>query len=168
MQGFGIRSAKAINRAVRRRGAVYAERSFRPIWIGAGGPSPAASVLLETLAAAGAEGLKAADYRVAPLAGAGRRKTPASEAELDLALSAALVRYGTDLQAGRAVPKDFDAELFVHQRDVDGRALLRDAAAAGNLGPICGACRRPIRPMFSCGARWPNTVGSSRKAAGRG
>jgi len=114
--------------------AAYTERAFRPIWFDAGGLLPTASILLEVLGNAGAEGLNSADYKLLPPAGAGRRRASNADANLDLSLSAALIRYGIDLQSGRAAPKDVDAELFVYQRAVDGQALLRDAGATGNLG----------------------------------
>lgn len=61
------------------------------------------------------QGLRPADYALPDA------DTPDG---LDRAVSRTLLRYLTDLQAGRVAPKKVDPALFVFQREVDGPALL--------------------------------------------
>lgn len=67
------------------------------------------------------QGLRPADYAL-PV-------TDTPEA-LDDAVSRVLLRYLTDLQAGRVTPKKADPDLFVFQREVDGLTLLNAVHAA--------------------------------------
>jgi len=69
------------------------------------------------------EGLSPDDYVVPETA------TPR---HLDRAITAALINYLVDLQAGRVAPQRVDPDLFVFRRDVDAQALLETVAAASD------------------------------------
>jgi murein L,D-transpeptidase YcbB/YkuD len=77
---------------------LYAARGFRPIWIDAVGPTPAAFILAARLARAREDGLDPADYARRDLRRALlRTRSPSEQAGLELKLSQAYGRYAVDL-----------------------------------------------------------------------
>lgn len=79
------------------------------------------AAVVRVLERAERQGLSPADYTL-----------PAADSpeSLDQAVSRSLLRYLTDLQAGRVAPKKVDPDLFVFPRDVDGPTLLEAVHAA--------------------------------------
>jgi murein L,D-transpeptidase YcbB/YkuD len=79
--------------------ALYAKRSFQPLWVDAAGPTPAAYVLAARLRRARDDGLDPQDYGVAALTNAlhGAR-TAQAQADLELALSRAYGRFAVDVR----------------------------------------------------------------------
>lgn len=124
-------AGRRLNREV--LAALYRARDFAPLWIEAKGATHNATTLFDVLSAAEAEGLNPADYGPDAIRQRLADADPARLAELELLLSSGLVRYGTDLQAGRLAPKKVDPSLFVYVRDVDPLALLESAGAAPDL-----------------------------------
>lgn len=79
------------------------------------------AAVMRVLGRAGRQGLDADDYALPDV------DTPQA---LDRSVTRALLRYLTDLQAGRVGPRDADPDLFVFRRDVDGPALLAAVEAS--------------------------------------
>ena len=102
-------------------------------WFDAGGQlSPLAREASATLAAAAADGLDPADYRVDPADG-------------DAALQAAFLRYLRHLHLGRIRPKDLGFRVdngAETERDIELR--LQAAVAAGRLQPLVAEMTPPL------------------------
>lgn len=122
---------------------LYQARNYAPLWIGPAGLSADGRQAIAILAAAGEEGLPAQHYGVpqAPDAHA----PEASKADFDIALTAALLRYATDLRWGAFRPEQLfdDAEMA---RDTDDVAAgLFRAAAGGNAAAYLRGLAPPLR-----------------------
>ncbi|SDG42349.1 L,D-transpeptidase family protein [Thalassobaculum litoreum] len=96
------------------------------------------AAVVRVLERAERQGLRPADFTL-----------PAADSpeSLDQAVSRTLLRYLTDLQAGRVAPKKVDPELFVFPRDVDGLALL-DAVHAAPETAKAMADLAPGNPIY--------------------
>ena len=94
--------------------------------------------VVRVLSRAERQGLRPSDYALA------QAGTPEG---LDRAVSIALLRYLTDLQAGRVAPKKVDPALFVFQREVDGPALL-DAVLSSSEPAKVMADLAPGNPVY--------------------
>lgn len=106
--------------------ALYEPEQFRPMWLGT--KSSHAHLLLDTFVNAEEEGLEPSDYAVQDLRD--RLDAPgdaAHMAETDVLLSAAALRYMSDMAVGRVVPGKIDPELLIIRQKVDVLPLLRDA-----------------------------------------
>ncbi len=107
----------------------YAARGYRPAW----SPIELAEQLLATVARAGDEGLRPADYHKATLAqlleAARKGASPAKLAELELVASDAFLGYARHLLAGRLDPKVVDKDWVLTPRSRDLVALLNEALA---------------------------------------
>lgn len=114
----------------------YAERANAPMWSGEDLAFSRAALLVARLENAGAEGLEAGDYAAAVTAWQARSAMPdvREAARLELMLSAATVRYVTDLAFGRIDPSTVSEELFALPRRPDAVNLLWDVAAVSNVG----------------------------------
>ncbi len=103
----------------------YRSRSFTPAWTAPGIASPRASELLLALEQASGEGLDPSNYPVGGLAARLDRidrRGPVPEEEtfgLDLALSHAFLRYGTDLARGRLGPGGTEPGWHITPRAVE-------------------------------------------------
>lgn len=147
--------------AVEAVGAVEAFHAARPeklVWLEDGAPAtPNTHGLAVRAALQGAdrEGLEPADYGIPAAA------TPQA---LDRAMTATLLEYLTDLQAGRVAPRNADPDLFVYQRDVDGLRLLE--AVAGSADPARTiADLAPANPVYR---RLRRLLSEYRRLAGAG
>lgn len=104
--------------------AFHAARAGTLVWV-EDGDEPSLTVrgalVDRALSRAGREGLNPNDYALS---------YANSGAELDRAVTTALLRYLTDLQTGRVAPRKADPDLFVFRRDVDGLTLLNTVADA--------------------------------------
>src|SRR2546423_1824739 len=94
----------------------YAPRGFEPAWVANGKPTSQALGVIALLDAADAKGINAVDYdatrwpaRIAALP----RANPDAVARFDLALSASLMRYISDLHIGRINPRNLRFELDI-------------------------------------------------------
>ena len=105
----------------------YEERGFLPAWTTADTPvglSARGRVVTEFLGHAKREGLDPEVYKL---------PAQATWAETEIALSALLLRYATDLQTGRAGPEKIDPELFITRDSTDRVGILRNAATVSDL-----------------------------------
>jgi murein L,D-transpeptidase YcbB/YkuD len=142
---------------------VYADRGYAPMWTGEQGLRLGAATLVEAFLRAGDDGLEPDEYLPRRSAGG----APSSAADLAMAeveLSAALVRYATDLKVGRLEPTRTDSQGTVLRKEIDAAAILRDAATAGDLG----AYLRGLAPSNSLYAGMRRSLIEYRRAAARG
>lgn len=97
----------------------YAPRGYAPAWVANGRPTPQALAVIALLDAADAKGVNAVDYdatrwpeRIAALP----RANPDGVARFDLALSASVMRYISDLHIGRINPRNLRFELDIETK----------------------------------------------------
>jgi murein L,D-transpeptidase YcbB/YkuD len=129
---------------------VYAADGNQPLWTPEGTLTPQARALLEALAQADRYGLRTEDYDAGPLqqlavavqSGAGGRE--AQLARLDTHLSAAGLRFISDLHFGRVDPQAAGFKLQEPREPFDlGQALVSLAAATDEEGAITA-----VEPVF--------------------
>jgi murein L,D-transpeptidase YcbB/YkuD len=108
----------------------YANRAFKPIWLGEdGSPNEAARVLVTVLKSAGDHALPAAKYKGATL----EARLTAGSPELEAELSAAFVEYAQDVGFGLLEPRGVDRELHIYPEPTDAGILIGQAAKATNM-----------------------------------
>lgn len=116
----GVSAAASEQEAVE---AFYAERESETVWTEESGASvlnPMGEIVVQVMAQADRDGLEVDAYRV--------DLSSDNRATLDRSITRTLVRYLTDLQAGRVEPRKADPDLFVYARDVDALAALNSIA----------------------------------------
>lgn len=111
--------------------SVYAERGYRPLWLGDNLQSGKAGRLLAALADAGEHGLPVARYNLQSLrklvkAGEGGDATAIAAAET--ALTRAFITYATDLARGVIDPQEIMDQSRIERDVIDPARLLRMAA----------------------------------------
>ena len=114
----------------------YAQRSYAPAWVERRGVSEAGEELLETLSAAGEQGLDPADYRTEALAASieafrERRDDDAERARraaaLDADLTFAFLTLASHIGNGRIRPEDAGISWHITPRELDLAATLQRA-----------------------------------------
>ncbi|MEQ8586418.1 MAG: L,D-transpeptidase family protein [Thalassobaculaceae bacterium] len=98
--------------------AFHDARPEAAIWVDTDAPptlNAKGAAVMRTIARADRQGLRPEDYTL---------PDAESPADLDRAVTGTLLRYMTDLQAGRIAPQKADPDLFIFAREVDGPALL--------------------------------------------
>ncbi len=119
-------------------------------WFESGRPTPAALQAAEALVRADRDGLEPADYRAHALQ---RALTRAAREPLDdddarrlgAALSAALLRFVSDLRSGRVDPRRLHNDFApIRRAPFDGPAWLRDARQTGRLAQALESATPPI------------------------
>jgi murein L,D-transpeptidase YcbB/YkuD len=128
----------------------YAQRDYRPAWLNAAGPLPAAGELLEAVNKAQQEGLRPADYYAAELdkrlnrtRHPGTTLTADQWLELEVLLSDAWLTYGSHLLAGRLNPTALDPYWGVPARSRDLVKTLQEALDSGRIGESLQALSPP-------------------------
>ena len=113
--------------------ALYGEIGYAPLWVNAQGPLGRSRGVLAVLSAADTEGLEPSAYAVEAL----DRPTAAGEvtalAAYELAVSAAVMRYGHDLHVGRLDPGQLSHDIDIERRPFDGTGMVRATAAAADV-----------------------------------
>src|SRR5438067_406803 len=124
----------------------YAPRGFEPAWVANGKPTPQALGVIALLDAADAKGINAVDYdatrwpaRIAALPRAGADGV----ARFDLALSASLMRYISDLHIGRINPRNLRFELDIETKKYYLPKLLGEIRAAADPHTILDTIEPP-------------------------
>lgn len=130
----------------------YRERNFAPVWVSASEPMARAGDLLAQLADADAYGLVPEDYLpsdlgsfsedLTALAGDGERL-----ARLELALTAAGLRYAMHASGGRIVPARLSAYHDLTPPTVDGREALTRLASEPSPAAYL-ASLHPVHPAY--------------------
>jgi murein L,D-transpeptidase YcbB/YkuD len=124
----------------------YAPRGYEPAWVANGKPTPQALAVISILDAADAKGINAVDYdatrwpeRIAALP----RATAEQTARFDLALSASLMRYISDLHIGRINPRNLRFELDIETKKYYLPKLLDEIRAASDPRTILDTIEPP-------------------------
>lgn len=127
---------------------LYALRQNAPLWWTGRDWQNSARLAQQALAHAGQEGLRAADYAV------GARQLPAKDASplqiatADALLTAALLRYISDIANGRLRPHEIDPELYVTPDIIDPYTVLRAGMEAADFAGWLHALA-PSTPGYS-------------------
>ncbi|MEW6037992.1 MAG: L,D-transpeptidase family protein [Pseudomonadota bacterium] len=114
--------------------SLYQSRGSRPLWLEGAGPTRQSAAVLECLRAADDQGLNSSDYD-ADLLGRwtgklddGRAASPEEAAQFEVAMSLALMRYGSNLALGRVSPRSAGFALDVAPKRLDLPALVQRLA----------------------------------------
>lgn len=121
----------------------YEQRDFAPLWLADGAVSTAGRTLAALLARADTEGLNPGDYDAAGIAAALAPGDAAQQADIEVRLSRAFIRYASDLSVGRIVPSEIDEELLLTPQRPDPGRLLAGAAAAQDIAAYILELQRP-------------------------
>lgn len=107
----------------------YAGRGYVPVWSTDRGLGKRGRAVETLLSEVGTEGLHAPDY--APKRDVRSRR--GTWPELEIEISARLLRYAADVGGGRISVKKIDRELFAFDREIDWVEILQNAAAAPDI-----------------------------------
>jgi len=111
----------------------YEDNAFAPLWVTMDGPNRKAEMLLETLESSHEDALYPEDYGVSQLRVMMQATDLEGKAELELALSKALILYAGHLSAGRTEPNKINQELFVFPDPPNTRVILEGARGAPDI-----------------------------------
>jgi len=131
---------------------VYSPASPGPVWFTSEGPRPATSVALDALRAAGDRGLVPEDYHVSALEReiealrAGNRE-PDAVGRVDMAVTATMLRFLSDLRFGRVRPQQVEPHYRAPAKDATFAVDLRDAVARDRLAATIDAAE-PAFPLY--------------------
>lgn len=116
---------------------VYAPAGFQPLWTRNGAPTAQARTLIARFEGAQAKALDPADYdagqwqhRVQSL------RDDAGVAAFDVALTTTLLRYASDLRAGRVNPREVEFELDAASKRMYLPALASQLATAADVAAV--------------------------------
>jgi L,D-transpeptidase YcbB len=110
--------------------AIYAARSFAPIWTD-GESASRREALLTVLAGAGDHGLPLGGYDAAGLVNLLQTaRTEGDRGRADVAMTTALVAYMQDMQQGVVSPRSIDATIVVERREFDAGVMVAAFLAA--------------------------------------
>lgn len=156
--------------------AFYEQRAFAPVWVSAGGLNQRGQALLQVFDGAGRDGLVPADYD--PGASARVRGDVVHLASTEISLSAALLRYASDIRRGRAVPEKMDENQRIAPRPIDPAQVLTGVAAAADMDAYL-ALLAPADPFYlglrqaldrytaiAAGGGWPTIAPGGKLALG--
>ncbi len=132
---------------------IYPPSGGGPVWSAPEGPRPAASTALRALRSAADRGLRPADYDAEALDRAFRSATSLGAgtdalARADVALTATVLRFLSDLRFGRVRPQDVEPYYRATARDAWFVAGLREAAAQDRLDALIDAAE-PAFPVYA-------------------
>lgn len=125
----------------------YAQRLYSPIWVDTQGLNSRGQALLRAFAGSARDGLVPGEYDPGPSA---RVVAPADVdhiAATEVALSAALLRYASDIRRGRAVPVKMDGDQRIEPRPIDPAQILEGAASAPDIEAYL-AVLAPADPFY--------------------
>lgn len=142
----------------------YAPRAYAPAWLSSGRPTAQAMAVISILDAADAKGINAIDYdstrwpeRIRSLNGA----SADAQARFDLALSASLMRYISDLHIGRINPRNLRFDLDIETKKYYLPRLLDEIAKAGDPRTILDT----VEPPYDEYKRLQATLATYRRLA---
>jgi L,D-transpeptidase YcbB len=129
--------------------AVYAQRANAPLWSREGEPTAQAQTVMRTLLHADQYGLEPLDYGGNALAKLAEQHTAGgTDAErwgrFDVQLSAAALRFMSDLHYGRVKPAAAGFNLQAMHQPLDLVASLNGLAAASDVGATLGRIEPPF------------------------
>src|SRR4029078_11360741 len=142
----------------------YAPRAYAPAWLLNGRPTAQAMAVIAILDAADAKGINAIDYdstrgpeRIRSLNGA----SADAQARFDLALSASLMRYISDLHIGRINPRNLRFALDMETKKYSLPRLLDEIAKAAEPRTILDT----VEPPYDEYKRLQATLATYRRLA---
>ena len=103
---------------------IYAATGMKPLWVSEKGPYENAAVILQFLANAETEGLRASDYNVEGIKTLWLSRKPDHLAQLDTQLTLNLIKYAHDVSHGRIIPFKADPKLFAEAGDKHFKPVL--------------------------------------------
>jgi murein L,D-transpeptidase YcbB/YkuD len=127
--------------------AYYQEHTGSLIWVG----TPRMAEFVARLKAADEDGLDPASYpsaQLAKLAAAAPDADARGQAVVELAFSAALLEYASDLRVGRILPRQVDPDFFLQDKTIDPLAALTGIAGAGSVTAFLAAWQ-PQSPDYA-------------------
>jgi len=132
---------------------LYPRAQPGPVWFTPEGPRAAVGVALRELRAAGERGLSPDDYDVDALErriGAAIQDAlePAVVADADRALSAAVLRFLSDLNTGRVRPQQVEPAFRVPPKRAPFATVLREAVARDRLADLIAGAE-PAFPQYA-------------------
>lgn len=118
----------------------YGARGFAPLWIddanGKAALSPAADKILKVFGDAELEGLRPADYLTPALDVDAATDDPARTAALEVAFTAATMRYAQNVYGGRVDPRSVSPNIDIRPRLLDQTRLLTELAASDDPAAV--------------------------------
>ena len=142
----------------------YAPRAYAPAWLANGRPTAQAMAVIAILDAADAKGINAIDYdstrwpeRIRSLNGA----SADAQARFDLALSASLMHYISDLHIGRINPRNLRFDLDIETKKYYLPRLLDEIAKAAEPRTILDT----VEPPYDEYKRLQATLATYRRLA---
>lgn len=132
----------------------YENDGYAAVWFEHEAPLKAAFDAVALLAEVPTDGLNPVDYKAAWLqqqlaSAADARASPQEHAKFDIALTAAMLRFLTDLHYGRVDPRDIGWRLDVGPRKIyDAAAVLRAAIGHDGIAAAVGAAQ-PQLPIYA-------------------
>jgi len=132
---------------------IYPPSGGAPVWFAPDGPRPSSAAALRALRSAADRGLRPADYDAEALDRAFREATSSGAgsdalARADVALTATVLRFLSDLRFGRVRPQDIEPHYRAKARDAWFVAGLREAAAQDRLDALIDAAE-PAFPVYA-------------------
>jgi L,D-transpeptidase YcbB len=130
--------------------SVYARRADAPLWSREGAETPQAQALLRELQRADTYGLQAQDYAGDAIATLAEQPTGGTSdyaarwGRFDVQLSAAVLRFMSDLHFGRVKPSAAGFNLQEMHQPLDLGASLTGLAASTDVGQALGALEPPF------------------------
>lgn len=102
----------------------YADRDYRPVWIGSTGTTPLVRDmlvhdLLDILGRASRDGLNPGDYETERITESLDENDTEALAEFEIVATREFMRFLSDLRSGRRMPHELDPELFLETREFD-------------------------------------------------
>ena len=113
--------------------AFYSKRNYAPLWITDGNVNARAQAAVDYLGDVDADGLNPADYPVPDLSA---MKDPASLAEGELKLSAAVTTYAHHAQMGRVHWTRVSGDIFYEPKPMAPAEVLASLAEAGDVAAV--------------------------------
>ena len=114
----------------------YQQREFKPLWSNEQGRLDRAYDLLQIIVNARDEGLDPGDYYLDGLRRLWDSGGVGEAVKLDLLLSAALYRYGTDVASGKGDPGELDPDWHLRSQPPDMRSLFEQVALKSSISTL--------------------------------
>lgn len=125
----------------------YAQRDYRPLWVGSEGARPLIRDLLDVLGRSARDGLNPEDYERDRIAEGATDTDTEALAELEIVSSREFMRFLSDLRSGRRRPHELDPELFLEPREFDLAQAM--AKLGGQNGPDAVVAEiTPANPVY--------------------
>ncbi len=141
--------------------AFYSKRNYAPIWISDGKPNDRARAAIEYLAHVDADGLNPADYVVPDVAS---MTDPASLAEGEIKLSAAVVAYARHAQLGRVHWTRVSGDIFYDIKATPAADVLANLAGTGDVAAALAAYEPQTAGYLALKAKLAELRGGSGNA----